>query len=141
LWLDGPGGIANPRAEQRLTQALNLNAAQQSTAHTAIEEAKVILKGAAQQERDLRTQLGAAVKTGDEAGIERISQNLAALHQQRTSTEAKALAKIYGSLTADQKTLMDRALNRSLGSPGAGARGPRPPRGAQPPNAPQAAQQ
>src|SRR5215472_3650213 len=92
LWLDGPAGIADPRAEQRLTQRLNLNAAQQNTAHTAIEEARVILKGAAQQERDLRNQLATAVKSGDEAGIERASQNLAALQQQRTSTEAKALS-------------------------------------------------
>jgi hypothetical protein len=115
-------------AEQRLTQRLSLNAAQQNTAHTAIEEAKVILKGGAQQERDLRNQLATAVKSGDEAGIERISQNLAALHQQRTSTEAKALSKIYGSLNSDQKTLMDRELGRSLGVTGQDGRGPRPSR-------------
>src|SRR5215472_4529910 len=91
-WLEGPGGLTGPMTEQRLTQRLGLNATQQNTAHTAIEEAKVILKGAPQQERDLRNQLATAVKSGDEAGIERASQNLAALQQQRTSTEAKALS-------------------------------------------------
>jgi hypothetical protein len=126
--------------EQRLTQRLGLNAAQQNTAHTAIEETKVILKGAAQQERELRTQLATAVKSGDEAGIDRASQSLAALHQQRTSTESKAIAKIYGSLTADQKTLMDRELNRSLGVPGQ-SRGPRPPHGPNQSQQPQGAQQ
>lgn len=139
-WLEGPGGITAPNSEQRLTQRLGLNAAQQNTAHTAIEEAKVILNGARQQDRDLRTQLSTAIKTGDQAGIERVSQSLAQLHQQRTSTEAKALAKIYGSLSADQKTEMDRELNRGTGLP-RGGRGPRPPRGTAAPNAPQGAQQ
>jgi hypothetical protein len=135
----GPGGLSNlndPRAEQGLTQRLNLNAAQQNTTHTAIEEARVILKGSTQQERDLRTQLASAVKSGSEANIDRVSQDLANLHQQRTATESKALAKIYGSLSSDQKTVMDRELNRSLGVPGPGRRGPRhgggaPPQGAQ----------
>ena len=128
----GPGGINDPNAEQRLTRRLGLNAQQQNTAHTAIEEARVILKGAAQQERDLRTQLSGAVRAGNEADIDRISRDLAGLHQQRTATEAKAMAKIYGSLSADQKTEMDRALSRSLGVPGARGRGPRSGRGAAP---------
>jgi hypothetical protein len=126
----GAGGIDDPRAEQRLTQRLGLNAQQQNTVHTAIEEARVILKGAGQQERDLRTQLSAAVKAGNEADIDRISQGLANLHQQRTATEAKAMAKIYGSLNADQKIVMDRQLNRSLDVPAPGRRVPRPGRGA-----------
>lgn len=127
----GPGlsGLNDPNAEQRLTQQLTLNAQQQNIAHTAIEEARVILKGAPQQERDLRSQLASAVKSGDEASIDRISQSLANLQQQRTATESKALAKIYISLNSDQKTLMDRALNRSMGAPGSRGRGPRPGRG------------
>lgn len=121
----GPGGIGDQNAEQRLTRRLGLNAQQQNTAHTALEEARVILKGSAQQERDLRTQLSTAVKAGNEAEIDRVSRDLSSLHQQRTATEAKAMAKIYGSLSADQKTEMDRVLGRSLGVPGPGGRGPR----------------
>jgi hypothetical protein len=70
------------------------------------------------------------VKSGDESSIDRISQSLANLQQQRTATESKALAKIYGSLNADQKTLMDRALSRPTGAPGPRGGGPRPGRGA-----------
>jgi hypothetical protein len=117
-WLGGPN------AEQRLTARLNLNATQQNTVHTALEESKVILKGVAQQERDLRTQLSAAVRAGNSANIDQISQQLSAIHQQRTATEAKALSKIYASLNADQKAKIDPQLNRSLGAPGPrGARG------------------
>ena len=130
----GPGfrGLNDPNAEQHLTQRLKLNAQQQNTVHTAIEESKVILKGAVQQEQTLRTQLTAAVKAGNEGNIDQISQQLATLHQQRTATESKALAKIYGSLSADQKIVMDRELNRQLDVPGPGGRGPRPGRGPAP---------
>ena len=72
----------------------------------------MILQGAAQQERILRTQLATAVKSGDEASIDRISQDLATLHQRRIATESRTLAKIYGSRNSDQKTLMDRQLDR-----------------------------
>ena len=122
----GPG-MGGPMSERRLTRELNLNSEQQNQVHTAIEESRVILKGTDQRERDLRTQLATAVKGGDEAGIDRISQDLATIHQKRTAVQAKTMAKIYGSLTADQKALMERPLNRSLGVPGPRPRGPRPP--------------
>lgn len=140
----GPGGplLGGPNVEQRLTARLNLSATQQNTVHTALEESKVILKGVDQQERDLRTQLTAAVRSGNSASIDQVSQQLSAIHQQRTATEAKALSKIYASLTADQKTKIDPELNRSMGAPGPGGgrgRGPRP--GASNSAAPQPAQQ
>ncbi len=128
----GPGGFAGPMSERRLTRELNLNAAQQNTVHTALEEARVMLQGTAEQERDLRTQLATAVKSGDEASIDRISQGLANLQQQRIAVQAKAMAKISGSLNADQKTQIDRQLGRALG-----AQGPRP-RAGRAPQAPPA---
>src|SRR5579863_8065505 len=97
----GPG-MGGPISERRLTRELNLNSEQQNQVHTAIEESRVMLKGTDQRERDLRTQLAAAVKGGDEAGIDRISQDLATIQQQRTAVQAKTMAKIYGSLNADQ---------------------------------------
>jgi len=119
-WLRGPN------VEQRLTARLNLNATQQNTVHTAIEESKVILKGVGEQERALHTQLGAAVRSGNSASIDQISQQLSAIHQQRTSAQAKALSQIYASLNADQKAKIDPELNRLWGAPGptgAGVRG------------------
>src|SRR5215471_17394010 len=116
----GPAGplLGGPNVEQRLTARLNLNATQQNTVHTAIEESKVILKGLGEQERELHSQLGAAVRSSNSASIDQISQQLSAIHQQRTATEAKALSKIYAALDADQKTKMDPELNRSFGAPG-----------------------
>jgi hypothetical protein len=66
------------------------------------------------------------VRSGNSASIDQISQQLSALHQQRTATEAKALSKIYASLNADQKAKIDPGLNRLLGAAGprgAGVRG------------------
>jgi hypothetical protein len=125
--LRGPW-LGGPNVEQRLTARLSLNATQQNTVHTAIEESKVILKGVDQPERGLRTQLAAAVRSGNSANIDQISQQLSAIHQQRTATEAQVLSKIYASLNADQKAKIDPELDRSLGAPGpkgARGRGPR----------------
>jgi Spy/CpxP family protein refolding chaperone len=121
----GPG-LGGPMSERRLTRLLNLNSEQQNKVHTAIEESRVMLQGTDQREREVRGQLATAVKSGDEAGIDRISQDLAAIRQQRTAVQAKTMAKIYASLNADQKALMERPLNRSLGVPGPRLRGPRP---------------
>jgi hypothetical protein len=133
--------LGGRNTEQRLTQRLGLNAAQQNAVHTAIAESRVILKGVDQKERDLRTQLAAAVRSGNEGSIDQVSQELSAIHQQRTAVEAKAMSKIYASLDANQKARLDPELNRSLGVPGPRGprgRGPRPaPNG----NAPQPAQQ
>jgi hypothetical protein len=131
----GPGELRleGRNVEQRLTKQLNLNATQQNTAHTAIEESKVILQGMDQKEAGLRTQLATAVRSGDASKIDSLTQELSTIHQQRSATEAKGISKIYASLSSDQKAKIDPAVNRALGVPG-GRRGPRPARNA---NAPQ----
>jgi hypothetical protein len=111
--------------EQRLTKQLNLNATQQNTVHTAIEESKVILQGMDQKEAGLRTQLATAVRSGDASKIDQLTQELSTIHQQRSATEAKGISKIYATLSSDQKANIDPAVNRALGVPG-GRRGPRP---------------
>jgi Spy/CpxP family protein refolding chaperone len=105
-------------SERRLTQQLGLNAEQQNKVHTAIEESRVVEQGMAQKEGDARTRLATAVRAGNEAQIDSVSQELSQLHQQRTASQAKTIAKIYGSLTADQKTRIESELNRTLGVPG-----------------------
>lgn len=131
----GPGELRleGPNVEQRLTKQLNLNATQQNTVHTVVEESKVILQGMDQKETGLRTQLATAVRSGDASKIDTLTQELSTIHQQRSATEAKAISKIYASLSSDQKAKIDPALNRTLGVPG-GRRGPRPapPNGAAP---------
>ncbi|HEY6344530.1 MAG TPA: Spy/CpxP family protein refolding chaperone [Bryobacteraceae bacterium] len=123
----GPGELRleGRNVEQRLTKQLNLNATQQNTVHTVVEESKVILQGMDQKEAGLRTQLATAVRSGDASKIDSLTQELSTIHQQRSATEAKGLSKIYASLSSDQKAKVDPAVNRSLGVPG-GRRGPRP---------------
>ena len=143
----GPrGALGGPFSERRLTQQLGLNAEQQNKVHTAIEEARVVQQGLAQKEGDARTRLATAVRAGNEAQIDSISQELSQLNQQRTAARAKSIAKVYATLNADQKTRIEGQLNRELGVPGIGrgaGRGPgaRQRRGPAPPPPPPAQQQ
>jgi Spy/CpxP family protein refolding chaperone len=140
----GPGGprlgLGGALSERRLTQQLGLNAEQQNKVHTAIEESRVVQQGLAQKEGDARTRLATAVRAGNEAQIDSISQELAQTHQQRIASQAKTLAKVYAALTPDQKTRVEAELNRALAVPGVGGlgRGPRlgARRGPPPPPAP-----
>jgi Spy/CpxP family protein refolding chaperone len=141
----GPGFGLGPLSERRLTAQLGLTAEQQNKVHTAISEGSVLQQGMVQKEGDVRTRLATAVRAGNEAQIDSISQEMSQLQQQRTAVRAKTLAKVYATLTADQKTKVDAELNRTLGVPRAGGpgRGPRPRRGGPgaPPPPPPAPQQ
>jgi Spy/CpxP family protein refolding chaperone len=114
---DGFGGglLSGPNAERRLTQRLGLNAAQQNTLHTALQEQQVQVKGLSDRMAELRTQLAAAVRAGDEGKIDQVTRDMAQINQQRAAISAKTIAKVYGSLNADQKAQVDRTLNRELG--------------------------
>ena len=134
----GPGGLLNGNAEQRLTSMLALDATQQNTLHQTLASARVQTQGLGEKSAALRNQLATAVKSGDEAQIESVTQQMSALQQQQASIHAKSLATIYNSLSASQKPRFEQLMNRELGVPGprpaAGRGGPRPrPRaGAQP---------
>jgi hypothetical protein len=129
----GPGGgLFGPNAETRLTRQLGLDATQQNTLHTALLSAQVQQQGMREKMTGLQTQLAAAVKTGDEGTIDRVSQDIATLRQQQTSIQAKTISKLYTSLRADQKTRLEPLVNREMGVPGQpgprgrGGRGSRP---------------
>lgn len=134
----GPGDGFGPLSEKRLTQRLGLTAEQQNAVHTAIEEGRVMQKGMAQKEGDARTRLATAVRAGDEAKIDSVSAEVSQLHQQRTAIQAKTWAKLYATLTPDQKTKIEGEMNRALGVPGGGGpgRGARPRDGRRPPPPP-----
>lgn len=117
---------AGARMEQRLTQTLSLTAEQQNKVHTALTESDVVLKGNRQKMQDLHTALLAAVKAGNEDQIDKISQDIATVHQQETAVRAKSMAKIYGALTADQKAKAGQNLEMLMGGPRPGFAGPNP---------------
>jgi Spy/CpxP family protein refolding chaperone len=121
----GPRGNPDDMFEARLTKHLSLNATQQNAVHTVLAERRVTTSALGPQMRTLHTQMMTAIKNGDEAGIEKASTELSALHQQQEVAQAKAASKIYSSLTADQKTKVGDHLEMLMeGGPGFGP-GPR----------------
>jgi Spy/CpxP family protein refolding chaperone len=122
----GFGGPGGPDTEGRLTKTLNLNATQQNAVHTALQEHRVATSGLNDQMHDLNTQLHAAIKSGATDQIAKITTSMAAIHQQILASQSTAAAKIYGSLTADQKTQVGDHIEMLMGGgPGGfGGRGP-----------------
>ncbi len=123
----GPRGgnpdLAEQRFEQRLAQHLNLTAEQQNKVHLTRADARVQSQGMNEKMRTLHTSLTTAIKAGNESQIDSISQEIASVHQQQTAINAKTTAKIYSSLTADQKTKVGNRLEM-LGGEGGFGRGP-----------------
>lgn len=137
-----PNGNFEQMFEQRLTTRLGLNATQQNALHTARLEAETQLKGMNEQRRTLHASMEAAIKAGNTDQIDAVSQQLSTLQQQEMSIRGRASAKIFATLTADQKTKLG-PHTEMLGGPGGpgygpgfgpGRRGARPPAGATPPN-------
>gem|GEM_PF-3095792 len=122
----GPGMGAPRDFETRLAQNLGLNAQQQNTVHTAMAESRLSMQGLRQQRQTLEGQLTAAIKSGDETQIEKVTQQIGALHQQEVAIHAKTTAKIYAALSADQKAKVGPNLEVLRGGP-MGGRRPGPP--------------
>ena len=112
--------------ERRLTGSLGLTAAQQNKVHTILSERDVISKGSREQMQALNASLTAAIKAGNDDQIERISGDIAALHQKQTALHAHSLAKIYAALTPDQQAKVGPNLEMLMGPrPGFGGPGSR----------------
>ena len=123
----GPGVRGGPRDfETRLSQNLGLSAEQQNKVHTIMAESRLSQKGSHEQMQSLHSSLAEAIKAGDEAKIDKITQEMGNLHQQQQANHAKTMAKIYGTLTPDQKTKVGPNLEMLLGGP-MGGRRPAPP--------------
>jgi Spy/CpxP family protein refolding chaperone len=130
VFAQGPRVGGGPDTEARLTKTLNLNATQQNAAHTALQEHRVATSGLNEQMHTLNTQLHAAIKAGNTEQITQITTSLSTLHQQMLASQSNAAAKIYATLTADQKTQVGDHIEMLMGGPGFGGRGP----GGPPPN-------
>jgi hypothetical protein len=74
--------------------------------------------------RTLNTELHAAIKSGATDQIDKITTSLSALHQQQLASQSKAAAKIYATLTADQKTQVGDHIEMLTGGGPFGGRGP-----------------
>jgi len=100
----------------RVAAELNLTADQQTKIRNAFDEAAEFRRGMAAQGRDLRNQLVAAVKAGDQAMIDQISEALGMILQEQIAFQAKTVAKVYGILTPEQKAKLDEEVRISLGA-------------------------
>ncbi len=121
------GGAGEPDTEARLTKTLSLSATQQNAVHTALQEHRVATSGLNDQMHTLNTQLHAAIKAGAGDQIDKITASMSTLHQQQTASQAKAAAKIYATLTDDQKTQVGDHLEMLMGGPGGRGPGGTPP--------------
>lgn len=121
----GPG--PGPRSfESRLTQNLGLSAEQQNKVHTIMAESRLSMQGPQQKMQTLQASLTDAIKAGDEAKIDQITQEMGSVHQQNAALHAKTMAKIYATLTPDQKMKTGPNLELLLGGPRGGRMGPPP---------------
>ena len=119
-----PNGNPDDMFEARLTKHLGLSATQQNNVHTVLAERRVTTSALGPQMRTLHEAMITAVKNGDEAGMEKVTTEMSALHQQEEVAHAKAAAKIYSSLTADQKTKVGNHLEMLMQRGGPGFGGP-----------------
>jgi Spy/CpxP family protein refolding chaperone len=130
LYAQPPGGRFGAKAKGGPLADLALTADQQNKIYTARADARVQTKGLREQASGLEDQLTAAIKAGDEAKIDSVSQDLSRLEGQITAIQSKAESRIYQTLTADQKAKLDKApggMNRMLRGRGPGGPPPPPP--------------
>ena len=92
----------------RMAQRLNLTDAQRQQAQSILDSARESSKPVFQQIRTDRQALRQAVKTADNAQIDRLSANLGTLTGQMTATRTKAFAQVYALLTPEQRAQADQ---------------------------------
>ena len=93
---------------QRLAQALNLSDAQKEQAKTIFQQAKQNAQPLAQQLKQNREALAAAVKANDVAQIHSLAAQQGNLRGQMVAIRSEAMAKVYSTLTPDQKVKADQ---------------------------------
>jgi len=127
-----PHGRANFAADPQagraahISKVLNLSAAQQQKAHELFQEESVTSKGFGEKIQASHAAMRDAIKKGSTEDIDRIAQEQATAQAQATAAHAKTMAKLYSTLTEDQRKTFD-AHPELLGGGGPGMRGgPRP---------------
>lgn len=117
----GGGGAANRVAFLSGYLSLTDNQRTQATAiFTAADTALATLQG---QETTARDALRTAVRANrGDAELDRLAAALGVIEGQQAGTSAKAEARFYALLTADQKTRYDALGNRGPGGGGGGRR-------------------
>jgi Spy/CpxP family protein refolding chaperone len=103
-----PGGVAR----HRLMKNLNLDAAQKQQAKTIFQGAKESAQPLAQQLRQDRAAMKAAVQAGDSAKIQQLSQEMGGLRGKVMAVRAAAMAKFMTMLTPEQKAKAEQMRDK-----------------------------
>ena len=90
--------------QKRMLQALNLTDTQKQQAKTIFQSARQTAQPLAQQLKQDRAALTAAVEAGDSAKIQQLSTDMGSLRGNVLGVRSLAMAKFYALLTPDQKT-------------------------------------
>jgi Spy/CpxP family protein refolding chaperone len=105
----------------RLTKRLNLTPDQQTQARSIFGDAHKQAQALAPKLRGERQAMSAAIKSDNEASIDQIARQDAQLNSQARAIHAKAMAKFYSTLTADQKAKFDAtSMNSRINARGQG---------------------
>jgi len=106
-----PGPQRHPfmaRRAARVANELGLTDAQKDQAKALFAQARQSAQPLRAQLRENRQALAAAVKAGNEADIQRLSQTSGTLQGQLTAIRTEAMSKFYASLTPEQKAKADQ---------------------------------
>jgi len=100
-----PAGAAKGKGVRaRMIKELNLTAPQKQQARSIFQSARQTAQPLAQQLKQDRTALTAAVEAGDSARIQQLSTEMGSLRGNVLGVRSLAMAKFYALLTPDQKT-------------------------------------
>ncbi len=100
----GAGKGLRAVVRKRMLQALNLTGTQKQQAKTILQSARQTVQPLAQQLKQDRAALMAAVEAGDSARIQQLSTEIGSLRGNVLGVRSQAMSKVYALLTPDQKT-------------------------------------
>lgn len=111
-------GAANwqDRMVQRMATRLNLTPVQQTQVRAILRESREHNKALSAKFRQERMALREAVKADAVAQIDHITQQNAQLNAQVTANHLKTMAKVYATLTPDQKIKFDQRFGHGPGA-------------------------
>ena len=103
-----------------MLKALNLTDTQKQQAKTILQSARQTAQPLAQQLRQDRAALTAAVEAGDSAKIQQLSTQMGSLRGNVLGVRSQAMAKFYALLTPDQKTKAEEFRQKAQQASGNG---------------------
>ncbi len=112
------------RVQNRMADYLNLTPAQRVEAKQVMKEAHAQSASLRQQLKQDHAELATAVKSGNDAQIDRITKSEAPLLAQMAAIRAHAREKIYATLTPEQKAKADNMRQNFLSHRGRHVRTP-----------------